>query len=179
MIQYRAKDLSLSQMRHDLAVAIPIAEKAGIPLIVNDLPELAAETGAGGVHLGASDADPSAARAILGPARIIGLSVCGAADIEAAPLDDLDYVAVGALFPTATKDDAVIAGLDALVSARSSTSLPIVAIGGIGMENAWSVIDAGADGIAVISAVLKGDTVKNCFTFREIIDRKREEMDGA
>lgn len=179
MIQYRAKDLSLSQMRRDLAAAIPIAEKAGIPLIVNDLPELAAETGAGGVHLGASDADPSAARAILGPARIIGLSVRGAADIDAAPLDDLDYIAVGALFPTTTKDDAAIAGIDALVSARSSTSIPIVAIGGIGMENARSVLDAGADGLAVISAILKGDTVKNCFTFREIIDRKREEMNGA
>jgi thiamine-phosphate pyrophosphorylase len=179
IIQYRAKDISFSEMRSDLAAAIPVAEKAGIPLVVNDLPELAAETGAGGVHLGASDADPSAARAILGPARIIGLSVRCAADITAAPLDDLDYIALGSVFPTRTKEDAVIAGLDALVEARSATDLPIVAIGGISPANARSVLDAGADGLAVISAILKGDPVKNCFTFHEIIGRKREEMSGA
>ena len=179
MIQYRAKDISVSAMRRDLAAAIPVAEKAGVPLIVNDLPELAAETGAGGVHLGAADPDPSAARAMLGPARIIGLSVRCAADIAAAPLDDLDYIAVGALFPTKTKRDAVVAGLEALAEARRSTDLPIVAIGGIVPGNARSVLDAGADGLAVISAILDGDPVKNCFTFREIIGRKREERSGA
>ncbi len=179
IIQYRAKDVPISAMRRDLAVVIPIAEKAGIPLIVNDLPELAAETGAGGVHLGSSDADPSEARAMLGPARIIGLSVSSPGDIAAAPLDVLDYIAVGAVFPTTTKDDSDVAGLDALASVRRSTVLPIVAIGGIGPENARSVLDAGADGIAVISAVLTGDPFKNCFTFREIIDRKREEKAGA
>ena len=179
MIQYRAKDIPVSAMRRDLAAAIPVAEKAGIPLIVNDLPELAAETGAGGVHLGSSDADPAEARAMLGPERIIGLSVSSPGDIAAAPVDVLDYVAVGAVFPTSTKDDAVVAGLDALESARRSTDLPIVAIGGIRLENARSVLDAGADGLAVISAVLTGDPVKNCFTFREIIDRKRKEKAGA
>jgi thiamine-phosphate pyrophosphorylase len=179
LIQYRAKDLSVSAMRRDLAVLIPVAEKAGIPVIVNDLPELAAETGAGGVHLGASDADPSGARAMLGPARIIGLSVRSEEDIAAAPLDDLDYIAVGAVFPTSTKSDAEMAGLDMVSAAKRATTLPVVAIGGIGVGNADSVIDAGADGLAVISAVLAGDTVKNCFTFREIIDKKRDERVGA
>lgn len=179
IIQYRAKDIPVSEMRRDLAEVIPVAEKAGIPLVVNDIPELAVETGAGGVHLGASDADPSAARAMLGPARIIGLSVRCAEDIAAAPIEDLDYIAVGSIFPTKTKGDAVVSGLAALVDARSATELPIVAIGGIGPGNARSVLDAGADGLAVISAVLKGDPVKNCFTFREIIDRKREEISGA
>lgn len=179
MIQYRAKDISVSAMRRDLAAVIPVAEKAGIPLIVNDLPELAAETGAGGVHLGSSDADPSEARAMLGPARIIGLSVRSPGDIAASPVDVLDYVAVGAVFPTSTKGDEIAVGLDALASARRSTGLPIVAIGGIGPDNARSVLDAGADGLAVISAVLTGDPVKNCFTFREIIDRKRKEKADA
>jgi len=179
MIQYRAKDISLQEMRRDLASAIPEAEKAGIPLIVNDLPELAAETGAGGVHLGSSDADPFAAREMLGPARIIGLSVCTPGEIAAAPLELLDYLAVGAVFPTSTKEDAVVTGLDMVTSAKRSTSLPVVAIGGIGTENARSVLDAGADGLAVITGVLNGDPVKNCFTFREIIDRKRVETAGA
>ena len=179
MIQYRAKDISVSEMRRDLAAVVPLARKAGIPLIVNDLPELAVETGAGGVHLGSSDADPAEARAILGPLRIIGLSVSSPEEIESAPVDVIDYIAVGALFPTRTKDDAVVAGLDLLASAGSSIDLPIVAIGGIEPDNAGSILDAGADGLAVISAVLAGDTVKNCFTFREIIDRKGKERAGA
>jgi thiamine-phosphate pyrophosphorylase len=179
MIQYRAKDISVREMRRDLASAIPVAEKAGIPLIVNDLPELAVETGAGGVHLGSSDADPSAAREMLGPARIIGLSVRTPGEIASAPLELLDYIAVGAVFPTFTKADAVVTGLDLVSSARRSTSLPVIAIGGIRAENARSVLDAGADGLAVISAVLRGDTLKNCFTFSEIIDKKRIEMAGA
>ncbi len=179
MIQYRAKDIPVQEMRRDLASVIPAAEKAGIPLIVNDLPELAAETGAGGVHLGSSDADPSAAREMLGPARIIGLSVRTQGEIAAAPLELLDYLAVGAIFTTSTKEDAVVTGLDMIASAKQSTSLPVVAIGGIGTKNARSVLDAGADGLAVISAVLNGDPVKNCFTFREIIDRKRVETAGA
>jgi thiamine-phosphate diphosphorylase len=179
MIQYRAKDISVREMRRDLASAIPVAEKVGIPLIVNDLPELAVETGAGGVHLGSSDADPSAAREMLGPARIIGLSVRTPGEIASAPLELLDYIAVGAVFPTFTKADAVVTGLDLVSSARRSTSLPVIAIGGIRAENARSVLDAGADGLAVISAVLRGDTLKNCFTFSEIIDKKRIEMAGA
>jgi thiamine-phosphate pyrophosphorylase len=116
---------------------------------------------------------------MLGPARIIGLSVRSPGDIAAAPVDVLDYVAVGAVFPTSTKGDEIAVGLDALASARRSTGLPIVAIGGIGPDNARSVLDAGADGLAVISAVLTGDPVKNCFTFREIIDRKRKEKADA
>ena len=179
IIQYRAKDLPVSAMRRDLAAVIPIAGKAGIPLIVNDLPELAAETGAGGVHLGSADADPSGAREMLGPARIIGLSVGSPGELAAAPLDLLDYIAVGPLFETSTKDDAVVTGLGLLVSARRTTDLPVVAIGGIGPENARSVLDAGADGLAVISAVLDGDPAKNCFTFREIIDRKGNEKADA
>ena len=95
------------------------------------------------------------------------------------PLDLLDYIAVGPLFETSTKDDAVVTGLDLLVSARRTTDLPVVAIGGIGPENARSVLDAGADALAVISAVLDGDPVKNCFTFRKIIDRKGNEKAGA
>jgi thiamine-phosphate pyrophosphorylase len=179
IIQYRAKDLPVSDMRLDLASAVPAAEEAGIPLVVNDLPELAAETGAGGVHLGSSDADPSEARAMLGPSRIIGLSVSSMAELESAPFELIDYIAVGAVFETETKGDAVVTGLGILAAARRATEMPIVAIGGITAENAGSVLDAGADGIAVISAVLKGDPVKNCFTFREIIDRKREERAGA
>ena len=179
MIQYRAKDISAGEMRHDLAAAVPLAEKAGIPLIVNDLPELAAETGAGGVHLGSLDADPSAAREMLGPARIIGLSVRTPEEIASAPIEILDYIAVGAVFPTSTKADAVVTGLEMVSSAKRSTSIPVVAIGGIQAENAGSVLDAGADGLAVISAILDGDPVRNCFTFREIIAKKREERTGA
>jgi thiamine-phosphate pyrophosphorylase len=179
MIQYRAKDLSLQEMRSDLAIAVPAAREAGIPLIVNDLPGIAAETGADGVHLGSADADPAAAREMLGPARIIGLSVRTPEETAAAPADIVDYIGVGAVFPTATKDDAVVSGLEAVRSAKESSPLPVVAIGGITADNAGSVLEAGADGLAVISALLEGDPAKNCFTFREIIDKRRGERAGA
>ena len=179
MIQYRAKDLSMSEMRRDLMAALPLAERIGIPLIVNDHPVLAAETGAAGVHLGASDADPARAREMLGPSRIIGFSLDSAADLASAPLDILDYVAVGAVFPTSTKGDAAFAGLGELAAVKAASPLPVVAIGGIDAGNADEVLGAGADGLAVISAILEGDVLKNCFTFQAIIDRKRDETAGA
>jgi thiamine-phosphate pyrophosphorylase len=173
MIQYRAKDLALGEMRSDITRVLPLTREAGVPLIVNDHPELAAETGADGVHLGAGDADPAGAREMLGPFRIIGISVRTASDVTNAPLDLLNYVAAGAMFSTKTKKDAVVTGLENLSIIRAATGLPLVAIGGISPMNASSVLDAGADGLAVISAVLSGEIVKNCFTFREIIDRTR------
>jgi thiamine-phosphate diphosphorylase len=116
---------------------------------------------------------------MLGPSRIIGLSLDSAVDIASAPLDILDYVAIGAVFPTSTKGDAAIAGIAELAAVKAASTIPVVAIGGIDAENAVEVLGAGADGLAVISAILAGDVLKNCFTFQAIIDRKRDETAGA
>ena len=127
---------------------------AGIPFIVNDRVDVALAVGADGVHLGQSDMSVDDARALMGPEPLLGLSITSLADLVASDLAQVDYLGVGPVFATATKTDAAPAmGLAGLAAVRAATSLPIVAIGGIGADNAAEVIAAGADGVAVVSAI--------------------------
>ena len=171
MIQYRAKGLDREEMRKDLVSVLSVAGNSGIPVIVNDDVHLAAETGASGVHLGRSDMDPAGAREMLGPGGIIGLSIHSSEELEKAPVKILDYVAVSGVFPTSTKAGVEVLGLDFLKEICDSSLLPVVAIGGIDLSNLTDALDAGAAGVAVISAVLNGDVRKNSFTFSGIIDK--------
>ena len=172
MIQYRAKGLGRSEMRKDLISVLAVAGRNRIPVIVNDDVYLAAETGADGVHVGKCDMAPVQIREILGPGSIVGLSINSAEELESAPVGLLDYLAVSGVFPTETKEDVEVLGLEFLKEVCGSSILPVVAIGGIDFSNAAEAIDAGAAGIAVISAVLKGDVRKNSFTFSGIVDKK-------
>jgi len=173
MIQYRAKGLGREEMRSDILAALRVCGAAGVPLVVNDDPELAVETGADGAHVGFADADPLAAREILGPGRILGLSVSTMEEFSKAPLDSLDYIGVGAVYDTGTKEDIETVGIRFLERACAASALPVVAIGGIGIDTIGEIFDAGAAGAAVVSWILKGDVRKNCFTLKEIIDRRR------
>ncbi len=173
LVQYRAKGVPLDEQRADLCVVVAAAGERSIPVIVNDDPGLAVETGAHGVHLGARDVSPAEARRMLGPDRIIGVSVHSFDELERVPLDAVDYVAVGAIFPSPTKPDAPVVGLEFLESVRRAVSRPLVAIGGIDEHTIGSVLDLRVDGIALISALLIGDIDKNCFTFASIIDKRR------
>jgi thiamine-phosphate pyrophosphorylase len=175
LLQYRAKGFDTGTMRRDLAAILPAAEAAGVPVIVNDHPELAAETGAGGVHIGEDDPGVMEAREILGPNRIVGVTLHDLDRLDRIPREEIDYIAVGAVFPSTTKTGGSVCGPGMISDLKAMTDLPVVAIGGINPRNLHSVLEAGADGIAVISAMLEGDIRKNCFTFREIIDRKRDE----
>jgi thiamine-phosphate pyrophosphorylase len=126
-----------------------------IPLIVNDDVEAALACGAAGVHLGQGDATPAEARARLGRRAILGLSLERVDQIDAADPAIVDYVAASPVFSTATKADiAPPLGLAGVAAIRTRTALPLVGIGGIDAENAGAVIAAGADGIAVVSAIL-------------------------
>jgi thiamine-phosphate pyrophosphorylase len=125
---------------------------AGALFFVNDDAEAARECGADGVHVGPGDCAPGRARRLLGARGLLGVSVYTGQDLAAAEEARADYVAVGAVYPTATKRVLVV-GLDGLRSLRARTRLPIVAIGGIDAGNAAAAIAAGADGVAVISAV--------------------------
>ena len=126
---------------------------AGVPLVVNDDPALAAELGADGVHLGEHDGDLRDARALLGEAAIIGVSCYDSLPrARDAVAEGADYVAFGAFFPSPTKPHARRAGLD-LLRASATLGRPRVAIGGITPENARDLVAAGADLIAVISGV--------------------------
>jgi thiamine-phosphate pyrophosphorylase len=125
-----------------------------VPLIINDRIDVALAINAEGVHLGQSDMPCYAARAILGTDKIIGLSVESVQDAHDAEEDDVDYLAVSPIFYTPTKTDLKRAlGLDGLVQIKSFSRHPLVAIGGLNAANAEQVIRAGADGIAVVSAI--------------------------
>jgi thiamine-phosphate pyrophosphorylase len=136
--------------RRLVALLAPLA----VPLVVNNRLDVALAAGAHGLHVGQSDTPPEEARRCLGPGPILGLSITDPAQIAAVDPRAVDYLGVGPIFATATKADAAPAmGLAGLTTARAATPLPIVAIGGIDEANAAAVVRAGADGLAVVSAL--------------------------
>ena len=124
-------------------------------LLVNDRADLALAAGCDGVHVGQDDLSPASARRILGNARLVGFSTHSLAQVREADTLPVDYIAVGPVFATQTKTnpDPVI-GLEGVRAARAATKKPLVAIGGITRDTARSVVDAGADSVAVISDLL-------------------------
>jgi len=152
LLQYRNKQ-NEDHILHDAKV-MKIGATSALKLIMNDHPELAMSVGFDGVHVGQMDVSPAEARAIVGPGGIVGISTHNRAQLEAADTMPVDYIAIGPVFATASKlnPDPVVA-LEGVRQARALTSKPLVAIGGITMENARSVLDAGANSVAVISAM--------------------------
>lgn len=173
ILQYRAKGLSRDEMRRDLAKLMTATRLADVALIVNDDVELAVEVEAAGAHVGKEDMDPRDARAILGPKAILGASIASPEELDALPWQVLSYAAIGPVFESLTKPELAAVGLDALRTAKARAKIPLVAIGGITVENAPMVLEAGADGVAVVSAVLSGDVRKNCFTFMQVVGKKK------
>ena len=126
-----------------------------IPLIINDRLDIALAIGADGVHLGQTDMPIRDARRLVGPSMIIGISAESIADAIRAEAEGADYIGISPVFATPTKTDtAPPLGLEGVRQIRAAVSLPLVAIGGIQEENASAVIRAGADGVAVVSAIV-------------------------
>jgi len=152
-VQYRAKGLSPAMALAQAQALAAACRRHGALFIVNDSVELARATAADGVHLGRDDGDPAAARRAL-PDAIIGIS-CYAQPARAreAAAAGADYVAIGSVFASPTKPGAVRAPLEALAEARREAACPVIAIGGITLDNAPLAIGAGADMVAVISAL--------------------------
>jgi len=139
---------------------LPVAERlrdrcrqAGATFIVNDRVDLALAVDADGVHLGQDDLPPAAARALLRRGMILGLSTHSVEQARAARAAGADYVAVGSMFPTGTKPDFQLVGPELVGKLRGEIGAPLIGIGGITHDNVAQVIRAGADGVAVISAV--------------------------
>ncbi|MEA3275408.1 MAG: thiamine phosphate synthase [Pseudomonadota bacterium] len=154
MIQYREKSGSPEKRLREATELLAVCSAAGVPLIVNDDLDLAAQLGAAGVHLGRDDADPVTARRHLGPSAIIGISCYDRYErAQWAQEAGADYAAFGRFFPSTTKPTAVQASPELLRRARRELTLPLVAIGGITPENGRSLIEAGADMLAVVDAV--------------------------
>jgi thiamine-phosphate pyrophosphorylase len=156
VLQLRHKDASSAALLSLADEIVRLAKRHGAMAIVNDRADIAVLSGADGVHLGQDDLSERDARRIVGPAAIVGVSTHDRPQIDAASATGATYVAVGPIFGTATKQTGYSArGLD-LVRYAASRGKPIVAIGGITLENAPSVMEAGATGLAVITDLLHG-----------------------
>jgi thiamine-phosphate pyrophosphorylase len=152
VVQYRNKIAPPPLFRAQAAELLRICRAAGALLIINDNPEIAADIGADGVHVGREDGGVARARAIVGSDRIIGVSCYDEFAIaERAVAEGADYVAFGAMFPSMVKPGAVAAPLSLLSEAKARFNVPVCAIGGIKMSNVQSLIDAGTDMVAVIT----------------------------
>jgi len=168
LLQYRNKSGNARQML-DQARELRARLGPNIKLIMNDRADLSLAAGFDGLHVGQDDLSPESARSIIGPARWLGVSTHNPEQLAAADKTSADYLAIGPIFTTSSKanPDPVV-GLAGVRRARELTRKPLVAIGGITRANARSVIDAGADAVAVISDLLR-DPRKSAQEFFRIL----------
>jgi thiamine-phosphate pyrophosphorylase len=152
-VQLRLKGASARDLFPLAKLMREMTDLAGAALYVNDRADVALAAGAAGVHLAGNSLPVAAARAVLRPPFKIGVSCHGVAEAIQAQEEGADYVYLGTIFPSASKPGVKPAGLEELNRARRETRIPIIAIGGISAENVGSVLSAGADGVAVISAI--------------------------
>lgn len=177
LVQLRDKLGSTRVMVAEARSLRAVLALAGVPLLINDRVDVALAAQAAGVHIGQDDMAPEDARALLGHAAIIGLSLQSVAHAQAAPLEMLDYVAIGGVYASTSKDSPKppigLAGLREIVNAvrARKADFPICAIAGINAGNAADVIAAGANGVAVISALsLSDDPGKAAQDLRAVVD---------
>lgn len=178
LVQLRDKRRDARSMIADARTIVAALAPHRVPLLINDRVDVALASGAQGVHVGQDDMEARDARRLLGPDAIIGLSIKTVAQAERAPLDVLDYVAIGGVFVTLSKDNPDppigLAGLKTIAGAIRARAprIPVGAIAGIDASNAADVIAAGADGVAVISALsLAPDPQAATRALRAIVDR--------
>ena len=178
VIQLRDKGCGCKELLRIGRVIREITRKTGTLFIVNDRLDVALACGADGVHLGQDDIGVGVARQIAPPGFILGVSVGTLEEAVRAERDGADYVAISPLFPTTSKNDAGPGyGLKALREIRQNVSVPIIAIGGVNRDNVNDVMAAGADGIAVISAVVGSpDIMKAARELRGMVRKSKARM---
>lgn len=151
LLQYRHKGAFESSHFEDCARLAELSHQAGALFIVNDRADFAMMCGADGVHVGQDDLPPEAVRRVTGAEKILGYSTHNEAQVREAATMPVDYVAIGPVFATTTKENPdPVVGLAGVAAARRATDRPLVAIGGITRRNALAVLAAGADSVAVV-----------------------------
>jgi thiamine-phosphate pyrophosphorylase len=154
-LQYRNKRGSAREMLREARLIAEMAREAGVEFFMNDRPDIAALADARGVHVGQDDLGVEQARAVVGPLRWVGVSTHSEEQFRAATVTTADYIAVGPVFATKSKENPdPVVGAGFLRKMRPLTKKPIVAIGGITLQRAREVIAAGADSVAVIGDIL-------------------------
>jgi thiamine-phosphate pyrophosphorylase len=191
LVQLRDKHGTTRRLVEEARAIKQALGASSVPLLVNDRVDVALAAGADGVHVGQDDMAVADARRLLGDRAIIGLSVKTVAQAREAPVDLLDYVAIGGVFATTSKDNpdppvgtdglrAIAAAVRARAAKLPTAKLPIAAIAGIDRRNAGDVIAAGADGVAVISALsMTADPTEAARDLRAIVDRALATRAGA
>lgn len=174
LLQYRNKSASARQLFESSQRLASVLRPHGVTFVVNDRPDVAALCGADGVHVGQDDLEVESARRVVGSEKLVGVSTHNLEQFQQALATSADYIAVGPVFATASKaNPEPVVGTNFLRRVRSLTDKPIVAIGGITLERAAEVVEAGADAVAVISGIL---------TARDPVERARQyiqALDGA
>ena len=160
LVQLREKAASTLEFYNTALKVKAVTDKYNIPLIINDRLDIALAVDAAGLHVGQDDMPAHIARKILGPDRILGVSTANLKEALKAQKDGADYIGVGAMFPTSSKSDTRDVTLNELRRIKESIKIPVVAIGGINQSNVKQIIEAGADGAAVISAILGRNDIK-------------------
>ena len=168
-IQFREKERSRRKIYEKAIKLRRLTKDYNAVFIINDFPDIAMCADADGVHLGQDDLPLKEARKIIGRNRIIGISTHSLEQATLAEKDGADYIGFGPIFPTHTKDAGKPKGIGMLCEVKKQVKIPIVAIGGINLENVRSVLNTGVDAIAVASAILTGDIEENTSRFMDYL----------
>lgn len=172
MLQYRAKQKDIQTMKDEIRALKNLTHYYNIPLIINDYVELAVEMGVDGAHLGLDDLDIKAARSIIEDRMLLGATAKTVEQAIRAKKMGADYLGVGALFPSSTKQNAMRITMNTLTEIKEAVNLPIYAIGGITESNLTHSIISQVDGIAVVSTVYSSKNIKN--TIENILNKFKE-----
>ena len=160
-VQLREKDLDEENFEREGRELKELCRKRGVPFVINDNVELAAKLDADGVHVGQSDMEALDVRRIIGEDKILGVSAQTVEQAVTAEKHGADYLGVGAVFPTGSKDDAAEVSYDTLRAICDTVKIPVIAIGGITEENVTELSKSGICGIAVISALYAKEDIKS------------------
>ncbi len=162
IIQLRMKKLSLTQIRPIAQKSAELKKEHDFTFIINDHPELVLEVGADGLHLGQQDTDVAHARKFLGPNKIIGHSTHSMAEVADAQMKPVNYIALGAIFPTTAKaKDHPVVGTELLKQVVLASKFPVVAIGGINRDNIDAVLSTGVQMVAMMTALVEGSSPRS------------------
>ena len=176
VVQLREKGCDSAQHAQRAASALAACRSAGVPLIINDRVDIALAVGADGVHVGQDDLPAATVRRLIGPDMVLGVSVKSVEDAVRAEAAGADYLGAGAVYPSGTKQESSVIGLDGLREICAAVRIPVVPIGGVEGATAAAAVAAGAAGVAVVSAIFEaGNPADAARALRTAVDAALEE----